>query len=190
MHDADIEMYAPDTNNGSGAYLDVRWSNDLWPAAADMKALIHFDLSALPSGAVVQQATLKMYQVSRSNVTPMNLSVYRVLRAWWETEVTWNRAMQGAEGPQPWARPGVGGVNSDREREPSGHTLIDSYAGWRVFDMTNIVQLWVNQPATNRGLLLEGKTDNNDTVLVSFASSEYGRDVTLRPSLSLSLIHI
>ncbi|MBK6429368.1 DNRLRE domain-containing protein [Candidatus Amarolinea dominans] len=185
MHDADIEMYAPDTNNGSGAYLDVRWSNDLWPAAADMKALIHFDLSALPSGAVVQQATLKMYQVSRSNVTPMNLSVYRVLRAWWETEVTWNRAMQGAEGPQPWARPGVGGVNSDREREPSGHTLIDSYAGWRVFDMTNIVQLWVNQPATNRGLLLEGKTDNNDTVLVSFASSEYGRDVTLRPSLSL-----
>lgn len=185
MQDAPIELYAPDTNYSDDAYLDVRWSNDIWPAAADMKALVHFDLQAVPPGAVIQQATLELYQVSRSNTTPLNLDVYRVLRGWWETDVTWNRAMQDASGPLLWSRPGAAGANSDRENEPILHSVINSYAGWRVFDVTRIVQLWVNQPAANRGLLFEGKTDNNDTVLVSFASSEYGRDVTLRPRLSL-----
>lgn len=185
MQDARIDSYAPDVNHGDDAYLNVRWSNDIWPAAADMKGLVHFNLQTVPPGAVIQQATLELYQVSRSNTTPMNLSVYRILRTWWETDVTWNRAMQDVGGPLLWSRPGVAGANSDRENEPLMRSVINSYSGWRVFDVTRIVQLWVNQPAANRGLLLEGQTDNNDTVLVSFASSEYGRDAGLRPRLSL-----
>lgn len=183
--DAHIEVYAPEANYGHEPQLDVRWSNDIWPPTADMRSLLYFDLAAVPVGAVVQQATLEVYQTSRSNVTAMNLDLHRVLRAWTETDVSWRRRMQEASGPLLWNVAGASGNNSDREREPHARVVIDSYSGWRSFDVTDLVQLWVNEPGANRGLLLQGKTSNEDTVLVSFASSEYGRDHALRPRLNL-----
>lgn len=184
--DAQISVYAPNTNYGNDRNLDVRWSADRWPPMSDMKSLIQFDLNPIPPGAVIGEATLDLYQLGRSNSTPMTLSVYRALRYWRELDVTWQRAAVNAGNNLPWHVPGALGANIDREAEPLTQTVLSTANGWISIDVRDIVQLWVNQPHLNRGLIIEGKSDSYyDTVLYYFASRNYTLDRGRRPRLTV-----
>ncbi len=184
--DAQITVYAPTTNYGNDRNLDVRWSADRWPPASDMKALVQFDLSPIPPGAVISEATLDLYQLGRSNTTPMTLSVYQSIRFWRELDVTWQRTERGNPSDLLWHVPGALGINSDRPAEPLTQTVLSAANGWVSLDVRDAVQLWINQPYYNRGFIIEGQaTSYYDTVLYYFASRNYTRDPGRRPRLTV-----
>lgn len=184
--DSQITVYSPNTNYGNDRNLDVRWSADRWPPISDMTSLVQFDLSPIPPGAVISEATLDLYQLGRSNTTPMTLSVYQSLRFWRELDVTWQRTERAAPSDLLWHVPGARGVNVDRPAEPLTQTVLSAANGWISLDVRDVVQLWVNQPYWNRGLILEGRsTSYYDTVLYYFASRNYTRDPARRPRLTV-----
>lgn len=72
-------------------------------ADARRRSLVNFDLSTLPEGQTIVRATLRLVLVAPVS-GERNLSVYRVGRAWQESEASWVRASTGP--PVSWSAPG------------------------------------------------------------------------------------
>ncbi|MBC7234518.1 MAG: DNRLRE domain-containing protein, partial [Chloroflexi bacterium] len=171
--DADIDSYAPTTNDGAGGSLTVR--------TLELKsALIAFALDRLPQDAVVQEAQLRLYGVDGTNEAVICLETYPLLREWQEREVTWLQAANG----QPWAAPGAAAPGLDRTAKHSGlRGLVEGGGHWYTLDVTDAVRRWATGELANHGWLLKGS--NNAAKQINLASSEYG-DAALRPELYIT----
>lgn len=172
LKDTYLTSWYPDKNTGA--------EDRLWVGHPDkMFGLLRFDLSALPQGAKVVTATLGAYQFGGSLTYPVNLTLaaHRMLRTWDEATATWNRATVSTA----WQQPGAMGPN-DREATASGSVDLYQTTGWARLNITPLVQLWSDTPASNKGLLLKGTTDRNAQFY--FYSSEY-KDASLRPWLQI-----
>ena len=168
--DTYIGQWATDTNHGGTVTMIVR--------QGDVRsALIRFDLSSIPAGATIEEATLGLYAVSRSNAGGLTVDLYRVSRSWTEGQATWNLARSSVA----WGLPGCNEVGTDREADPEASRFVDSINDWHEWDITDLVQGWVLAPGTNRGVILKG--DGTVSVEYSFAASEYWWAQTLAPKL-------
>jgi hypothetical protein len=141
--DSWIRQSTPDTNYGSDSALSVRNSS-----TNNRRALYHFDLSAIPVGAKVVSATLRIYAGQPDYLG--DLLVHRITLNWDESSVTWNSLGNGYE-TSPY-----GSVSS---KTASGE--------WVSANLTALAQLWVNDPGTNHGILLAATSGG----LVSFYAS-------------------
>ncbi|MBC7234620.1 MAG: DNRLRE domain-containing protein [Chloroflexi bacterium] len=146
------------------------------------RTLIKADLSSLPPGTVIEEAILTLFS-SEDSPLPVQAQVFKMLRFWEGKEVTWQRPQLGAV----WSEPGANGVGSDRAGVPEYQRQIfptvGSYEFYPFdFDVTALVQDWVNNPLTNQGLMI-----TSDTLTASefaFRSSEYN-DIRYRPKLTI-----
>jgi uncharacterized repeat protein (TIGR01451 family) len=107
------------------------------------RSLIQFNASQIPSGSTVRAATLSLYLSAATNGdSSMNVSVYRLLSSWAEN-INWNQY-----------------ENLAFDRKPVAITQASSqfnrYVTW---DITSLVQDWINNPNNNLGLLLVGHED-------------------------------
>lgn len=155
-----------------------------WPANKPANTiLIKFDLSQLPKGAHVENALLTLYQTEAGGDTYYDVSAHKIINH--------NPDIEHADG---YTYDGSNSWTANNEcynniplaqadvapAEDVNHLDLNSgYKGWNV---TNMVQDWINDPDTNFGLIL-----NSDPVAGSdshrfFASSETGEG-TRRPSL-------
>lgn len=75
----------PTTNLGTNALFLIGGDG-----ANASRALIKFDLSSLPSNAVISSATLSIYATVDEATTASTIRVYRQIRAWTEAGATWN----------------------------------------------------------------------------------------------------
>jgi len=141
-----------------------------------MAILLRFDVSSIPRGSKVQEATLSLYLKSRTNPNPMTLNVYRLLRPWTAGEATWTQARDG----EPWARPGADAARKDRALIVDDAQPAPDPRNWVNLRVTDAVQSWVNDPASNYGLLVKGIGPAH--VRYEFASAE-APEVKLRPRL-------
>ena len=140
------------------------------------KTLIRFDLSSLPADATIQEAKLGLYAYGRSNSGALDVTVRPVLRSWAEGQATWNLAATGV----PWAQPGCSEPDVD-VGDPAATRLINTINTWHEWDITALVQNWVANPASNRGVLLQGA--GSTSVEYLFASSDYWWDLAISPRL-------
>ncbi|MDH7486925.1 MAG: DNRLRE domain-containing protein, partial [Anaerolineae bacterium] len=170
--DTTLSLWTPGTNFGNEGTLGVR-------AQGVMRALLRFDLSTLPPYALLYEARLYLYVGARSNPNPLTMRVYEVLRTWAENEATWWSAETGKN----WAEPGCGAAGSDRAATPLAELPVNGEYEWISFDLTDLAQRWADDPASNRGLLLQGGEDRS--VQVNLISSE-NEDVLRRPRLVLT----
>ena len=117
----------PTTNYGAQKALNVDAAKEI--------TYIQFNLSSVPTGASISQATLKLYVNTVSTAGAFEL--YAVNGAWTESALTYSIA-------------------------PALGTVIDSDVPITTADknqyilipMTSTVQAWVNTPATNNGIAL------------------------------------
>ena len=109
----------------------------------------------LPSGAVLQSATLHLYIETRSMET---VEVHRVTSPWNEMTVTWNS---------------FGGA-FDATTESS---FAADVWGWRSADITGLVQGWLDGSYANYGLLI--KQGDKSTPLTVFYSRENNSAIPL-----------
>ena len=156
MADACVQEAYPDENAGDTVDMLAGYDDSPDANAQRMRALLRFDLPAIPAGSVVRSATLRLY-ISRSRDYPgrvRQVSAHRADGAWSESLVTWRNA------PEP--------------AESYGSALIAHMAwGWCALDVTALVQQWLDGAQPNEGLMILGPEQAGaDSAWRGFSSRE------------------
>ncbi|HYP26616.1 MAG TPA: DNRLRE domain-containing protein [Blastocatellia bacterium] len=167
-----INLYDPDVNfNGETKLLVL--------GTEDIKSLVRFDLSSIPAGARITSATLSLYNYGHENSANGGaVNVHRASKVWVESQATWNVYSAG----NSWAAAGMQ-AGSDYATSPMSSITINTAINvWRNFDVTGLVQGWVNG-TTNNGFVVRSPAGG---VKPRFYSSGYSVDASLRPKLSVN----
>lgn len=114
------------------------------------RSLLKFDVSSIPSNAIVTYAGLDLYQNGNIQQYANTFAAYNITQDWDELGVTWNN--------QP---------NYDPATESGAQTYDGTTVGWRTFTITNIVAAWVNGTKPNYGVMLKATNEN------AFGGSSY-----------------
>ncbi len=145
-----------------------------WPVNRPANAiLMKLDLSRIPAGARIESAVLTLYQTAAGGDATYDVSVHKVIH--------YNPNLSAAtgytyDGVHNWTAStlcynGIPLAQSDVAPAEDVNRLNTS-PGYKTWDVTTMVQEWVDAPATNFGLML-----NSDAVAAAnshrfFASSE------------------
>ncbi len=174
------DPYAP---HGFEPILAVRWQRSAQSSDAEA-TFLQYDLSAIPTAARIESATLDLYVTGRTNFNSMTLSAYGVLRPWQATQANWYSATQASA----WFAPGCNGINSDRLGLATDSVDIAGTGMWVHFTLTSLVQGWAHDPAGNFGLVLKPVgTSSTPSVRYELAGSLHP-DPGLRPRLTVTYI--
>ena len=174
--DAYISQNAPDTAFGTATTLLVD-GDDPSGSANDLSTLLLWDISDIPSDALVDSATIT---INVTNVNTTAYEIYEALTNWQETTSTWNNAAART----PWQTPGANG-SADRGATVLGgissgvtgsHTVVLNQAG------LDVLQSWIDGSAPNNGLIAANSSATNG---LDFSSREVGAP-TDRPKLSVT----
>jgi len=85
--DSWVESHKPNDNHGSENTLHVKVEVDKDGKVTNVRrTYLKFDLSGLPSGAIIDSAILHLYRTEDSDIP----SAYTTTDAWTETGITWN----------------------------------------------------------------------------------------------------
>jgi hypothetical protein len=174
--DTRISKESPDANFGEDELvLGMR---------GDVGVLIRFDVSAIPSNALIEEATLSLY-VSNIGQRPAEAAIcatYPVTRPWNEMQATWYKAADF----NWWGLPGCNDITSDRSPIPTDQQPLYDFGRWYDWDVTPAAQQWVRSPTSNRGLLIQ-QTNVKVGGEYDIRESEYPGPET-RPILSIRYV--
>ena len=140
----------------------------------DLAALLKWDVSMIPTGSTVTSAVIELNVTDTSSGT---YEVYALQRAWDELSANWQRYVTG----QNWSTAGANNT-SDRGSSVLGTISPTSTGTYRiVLNAAGIaaVQSWINNPASNFGVILQ---DYGISSGADFSSSE-ASTATQRPKL-------
>jgi hypothetical protein len=158
------------TNFGDSTSFDIDGDTDI-------AALIRWDVSSIPAGAVVVSAAIELYL---TNTTKDDFEMYAMSSAWDELSATWDQAANG----RPWAGVGATG-SSDHASAVLGRIGSSSKGAYRIeLNEAGIaaVQNWIDDADTNLGIVLQ---DYDASDGVDFYSSEHST-VARRPKLVIN----
>jgi pimeloyl-ACP methyl ester carboxylesterase len=173
VNDTYIYQYQPATNYASDVQLQVNNGGSL-------ASLLKFDISAIPSAAVIKEAQLTLYLTNVPS-DALQVSIYVLKPHWVDTEANWNQAAQGVA----WAVAGAGSAGVDYD--PTAINALDvQAAGPYVFNVKSLVQQWLTGQVPNQGILAVGPRlgGGSGADHYRFASSE-GPDTSRRPRLEI-----
>lgn len=169
----------------------------------EQRALVRFDLSAVPAGAKVGAAWLQLYLADWSGGdrgrrgARAQFVAYEVLKDWkagrgngnyfWHDkknppiaagEASWQHFAH----PAKWAKAGCGQPGVDRGAAPAGKSeVVRKYNRWVTIPLEkSVVARWLARPGANRGLLIVGTQ-----ACAMFHSGEF-EDAAMRPRLILA----
>jgi hypothetical protein len=165
--DTYLYQYAPASNYCTQDALKVGYKQQF-------AAWVRFDLTGIPSGVTIVQATMQLYAIGwgGSNAT---IGVYSVLREPDACQSTWNQARTGSV----WGLPGCNDTSSDRRAVPESSLTTSGINKWYTWDLSAAALAWINGDLANNGLLLQAA---NSTASFQFASAQHG-NAAQRPRL-------
>ena len=146
---SDVRLWSKLTGGNYGAAFELIVGRNVEP---ELQSLIRFSLEPIPSGALIEAASLELTVTSPTAGT---IAVHRCVTPWIEGTGTYGNTTDGAT----WAtRDGVNGWESgggaDFDAEPLGSFTTGS-GGQRIsVDLTSLVQRWTTGTA-NDGLVLQ-----------------------------------
>ncbi|HUT14786.1 MAG TPA: DNRLRE domain-containing protein [Anaerolineae bacterium] len=137
------------------------------------------DFAGIPAEARILSAAIRLFVSGAGDGPPDVLAVdaYRVRRAWVDSEANYEQARDG----DPWEVAGCNGHIEDRDAQPCSRDEIEGVGNWCSFDVTAAAQDWLDDPASNQGIILKCGAHYGGGYY-SFASSEH-EDPALRPEL-------
>ena len=168
--DTYIHQYDPDRNHCQQDQFRVGYDQTYF-------GLVHFDLTSIPSNAIVTQAALQLYVTGwgGSDITMDAHCIKRIVNL---CEATWNQAQHG----EPWGQAGCNDTTTDRCAGAESTVTSSGIHKWYDFELTALVQGWVNGSIANNGLLLRAP---GSTSSLWFASAQ-NPTVSLRPKLVIT----
>ncbi len=161
------------------------WGGGTMQVRADdqIASLVRFDLSRLPAGAEIDQATLSLYAVSQYGPRETVVGAYEVARPWRQGYASWNCADRTGVpiACVPWSAPGCNGVPADRAGTPEDEAAMLEVERWYELEITQMARHWASDPAANRGLALKAY---GESAAIWLANSYHG-GIALRPKLTI-----
>ncbi|MEA1900553.1 MAG: DNRLRE domain-containing protein [Thermodesulfobacteriota bacterium] len=140
-----------------------------WPInTAANRIVMKWDLSALPQDTIIQEATLSLYMHTYSGDGNYEITAHKIITHNPDiSSCTWNTY----NGSNSWTGGANGGEQDIASAESS--TIVDKTSGYKNWNITQMVQEWVDNSSTNFGLML-----NSDTTAASdsnryFRPTEY-----------------
>jgi len=135
--DSYVYSVSPTQTHGSDTILYVGSPS----SGAAERALFRFDLSSLPTDAIVDSAVFRAYMTQAPSSPPLvlNIGVYRITAAWNEPSVHWSNQPPAAS---------IG--------KSTGVSMTVQYYDW---DIPDLAQVWVSNPGNNFGLELRSESD-------------------------------
>ncbi len=159
---ADTFLDAANSTVNYGSQSEVRVALLSQPSTYRI-SLVGFDLSKIPSNAVVTSAELGLYLITGSGQSSVTVSLQRCTSAWKEHSVTYK------------TMPGMTSVTS---------TKVGTGGGWVKWDARKLVAGWVDGSYTNYGAAFLGPSSGSDYERV-FSSREKGPAARLMITYSL-----
>ncbi len=167
--DAYIWEWTPNTNYGVDDEVWVAYSNN-----NTARSLFKFAVERLPAGARILNATLSLEHES-GNGSDVPITAHRITRDWDEGEVTWNLREAGTN----WDTAG-----GDFDAAIYSTTEVGPTSGVRYeWDLTGLVQGWVDGTFANQGVALA--TTMSNSIGERFFSSDE-TVATRRPRLTIN----
>ena len=130
-----------------------------WGAPYEARALIRWDLSAIPRGSTISAATFYATPSFTDSWVTKPVEARPLLQQW-APGVTWT----SRDGVQPWSSPG-GAFG------PAVDAAVPC-CGDQSWNLTPLVDDWVSGDLPNRGLILVGTAPETDTELIGIQSTE------------------
>jgi hypothetical protein len=152
--DSWIQQDSAASNSGTDAILDVL-SN---PTAKNRRALVTFDLPAVPTDCSLTAATLRMYLNATQGAR--TLDTYQISSSWTETGVTWNTKPTTTGSPVSAATGAAG-----------------TWTQWSVLSMVQAMMA-----GTNYGFMIQDQVEDNGNKRQDYMS----RENTNPPELQLT----
>jgi hypothetical protein len=138
VQDAFIQEEKSGKNTGGSDSMTV--SGD---SGKEQRGLVQFDLSTIQSDATIKSAYLKLdASMVDGDIT---LDIYQLTESWTEGSTTWNESSSGTN----WSVAG-GAFNAT---PVVSKTLSDELTGSQYFDITDLVQDWVDGDKQNFGIM-------------------------------------
>ncbi len=174
-----FESTAQPLSNGAGDYFFV--GRTLQGTSDRRRGLLYFDLSSFPTGTTINDVTLQITS-TRTIAGPSNITIHAALTEWGEGASDAGGQEGGGTTAEPgdatWTDAFFGGdewdnVGGDFDPTALASSPINGLETISFFsnDFTALVQLWVDDSATNLGLVLLGDESTAPTAF-QFASRE------------------
>lgn len=189
--DITIALAPQDTTlniNATSYVADETLMTYTWPERKVANAiLMKFDLSAIPAGALIQDATLQLSLVASDTAAgTYSISAHKVVG---RSPIVTRATGYSADGVTGWTANACCHNNVPLAQSNISiaydRRAVDSAPGGKTWAMTSLVREWMAEPATNNGLVL----NSDNTVAANrfryFASSEH-RDIASRPQLHIT----
>lgn len=153
----------PNRNHGTNPKLQIK-GND------NRRTLIEFDLSLIPSNSIIESADLQLYLLNKGTTPQINTSIQRITHEWIEGTGNAQKTNDGAtwntyNGTSNWNTSG-----GDFDTYIWTITEVSSKDTWYSFDITNLVQSWINNTYKNYGIIIRDMITNSGEW--KFASSD------------------
>lgn len=154
------------------------------------RGVVKFNLSGFPPFSRALSATLRLHARREINYATNTFLVSRIIESWSPTQATWcNRAPL-----VPWCQPGgcftAAGQASHIIPAKFGGGYGD-YNEWIEWDVTAIVNAWVQDGQPNYGFLIhQAPTDAPDDQEIQFASGDHALAASLTPELVLTMCQV
>jgi len=137
------------------------------------RVLMKFDLSSIPTSAQIIEARLIFYvdNFSFAGSNPFYVGAYKINSDWEELTENWYTHNGG-----------------DFSTNVYLTAPITSTGSWTIFLIQSWVQEWVNNPASNYGILLKQEIENTTTDYIVISMKEHP-DENCRPYLQVKYIY-
>ncbi|MFQ5646973.1 MAG: DNRLRE domain-containing protein, partial [bacterium] len=147
--------------------------------------LIRFDLSSIPTDAVVFKAILKLHAYDITYEDKGYLTCYRLKSDWNEEK----GSGKTPDGKKSWKHGLEGSIDRQADygllpRGTVARAKTEDGKHWVKLDITPLVKDWVSKKQPNYGILLKGNCGGDCGMY--FHSSDYEEDIKLRPRLEVS----
>ena len=144
--DADSWLNGSATSTNYGPDATMRLDTSGGGAGAG-RPVLRFDLSAIPSGATIDSASLKLNLVARSVTTNRTVRLYALTQAFEENQVTWTQRLTGTN----WTT--AGGSYNTTELDNTLVGDLGEYT-WTSTSLATQVQTWLNPDSeVKRGIV-------------------------------------
>lgn len=156
------------------------------------RALLKFDLSAIPTGATIVSATLKLQVTKVSNTTPVSFTLHTLTQNWGEAgsnnssgtgapaepgDATWEYAIYTST---MWSNAGGDFVSAASATTEVGS--LGTYF-WNSPQLVGDLQSWLAAPTENYGWILMG--DEAASKTAKLIGSRESTEATARPELTI-----
>lgn len=175
MYDAYITNLLPNSNFSSQNYICVGEKND---SATICRSVLKFDLSSIPSNAVLSSADLYLYVNADYATNAPSLRVYYLLSSFVENEVTWNNRNTSIA----WVDAGLYWSdyyqNAIANSDLSASLAVNSEVALSLYLST--IQGFVDGSLSYNGFFVKMTTENNDAYYFHSSSATTS---TYRPKI-------